>query len=144
MPSGSGVDGVVGTAVSTGCAAVDGAPFRQLCRSTVLIRGTADRSWIAALLAAQAPAEEPVYVHIAVQGDTLIGLSRRLLIRKADSLVLALKYAHRLATTRLFVDLLAAAPRPEADLVVPMPKPDDDAVLVSLLLMVTDLRLALV
>ncbi|WP_324383499.1 ComF family protein [Zoogloea sp.] len=39
----------------------------------------------------------------------------------ADSLVLALKYAHRLATTRLFVDLLAAAPRPEADLVVPMP-----------------------
>lgn len=26
------------------------------------------------------PAEEPVYVHIAVQGDTLIGLSRRLLV----------------------------------------------------------------
>ena len=39
----------------------------------------------------------------------------------ADSLVLALKYAHRLATTRLFVELLTAAPRPAADVVVPMP-----------------------
>ena len=48
-------------------AAVDGAPFRQLCRSTVLIRGTADRSWIAALLAAQAPAEEPVFARLNKQ-----------------------------------------------------------------------------
>lgn len=31
-------------------------------------------------LAQDASAEEPVYVHVAVQGDTLIGLSRRLLV----------------------------------------------------------------
>lgn len=30
--------------------------------------------------AQEAPPEEPVYIHIAVQGDTLIGLSRRLLV----------------------------------------------------------------
>lgn len=39
----------------------------------------------------------------------------------ADRLVQALKYAHRLAVTRLFVDLMAALPMPETDLVIPMP-----------------------
>ncbi len=48
-------------------AAVDGAPFRQRCRSTVLIRDAADRSWIAALLAAQAPAEEPAFARLNKQ-----------------------------------------------------------------------------
>lgn len=38
-----------------------------------------------------------------------------------DRMVQALKYGHRLALSRLFVGLMAAAPRPEADLVVPMP-----------------------
>ena len=38
-----------------------------------------------------------------------------------DRMVQALKYGHRLALSRLFVELMAAAPRPEADLVVPMP-----------------------
>ena len=38
-----------------------------------------------------------------------------------DRLVHALKYGHRLAMTRLLVDRMAAAPVPEADLVVPMP-----------------------
>ena len=35
-----------------------------------------------------------------------------------DRMVQALKYGHRLALSRLFVGLMAAAPRPEADLVV--------------------------
>ena len=39
----------------------------------------------------------------------------------ADRLVHALKYGHRLAVTRLFVDLMAAQRVPEADLVMPMP-----------------------
>lgn len=39
----------------------------------------------------------------------------------ADRLVHALKYGHRLAVTRLFVDLMSAAAVPEADLVVPLP-----------------------
>lgn len=38
-----------------------------------------------------------------------------------DRLVHALKYGHRLAITRLFVDRMAAAAVPEADLVVPLP-----------------------
>lgn len=36
--------------------------------------------WAALPALAQEPAEEPVYVHVAVTGDTLIGLSRRLLV----------------------------------------------------------------
>ncbi|MDD3353551.1 MAG: ComF family protein [Zoogloea sp.] len=39
----------------------------------------------------------------------------------ADRLVQALKYAHRLALGRLFVDLMAGLPAPQADLVLPMP-----------------------
>ena len=38
-----------------------------------------------------------------------------------DKLVQALKYGHRLAASRLFVDLMAALPVPQADLVMPMP-----------------------
>lgn len=38
-----------------------------------------------------------------------------------DKLVQALKYGHRLASSRLFVDLMAALPVPQADLVMPMP-----------------------
>ncbi len=38
-----------------------------------------------------------------------------------DRMVQALKYGHRLAASRLFVDLMAALPVPEADLVLPMP-----------------------
>ncbi|KAB2964649.1 MAG: ComF family protein [Zoogloea sp.] len=38
-----------------------------------------------------------------------------------DRIVHALKYVHRLAVVRLFIDLLARQPVPEADLVVPMP-----------------------
>ncbi|MDD2988744.1 MAG: phosphoribosyltransferase family protein [Zoogloea sp.] len=38
-----------------------------------------------------------------------------------DRLVQALKYGHRLSVSRLFVELLAAQPMPEADLVIPMP-----------------------
>ena len=38
-----------------------------------------------------------------------------------DRLVQALKYGHRLSVSRLFVELLAASPPPEADLVLPMP-----------------------
>ncbi|MCK6410790.1 MAG: ComF family protein, partial [Thauera sp.] len=38
-----------------------------------------------------------------------------------DQLIQALKYGHRLSTSRLFVDLMAAAPVPEADIVLPMP-----------------------
>ena len=39
----------------------------------------------------------------------------------ADRMVQALKYAHRLSLSRLFVELMAEAPCPQADLVVPMP-----------------------
>ena len=39
----------------------------------------------------------------------------------ADRMVQALKYAHRLSLSRLFVELMAAEPCPQADLVVPMP-----------------------
>lgn len=38
-----------------------------------------------------------------------------------DRLIQALKYGHRLSTSRLFVDLMAAVPVPEADIVLPMP-----------------------
>ena len=38
-----------------------------------------------------------------------------------DKLVQALKYGHRLAASRLFVELMASLPTPQADLVVPMP-----------------------
>lgn len=38
-----------------------------------------------------------------------------------DKLVHALKYGHRLAMTRLFVDLMLAQPVPAADVVIPMP-----------------------
>lgn len=38
-----------------------------------------------------------------------------------DRMVQALKYAHRLSLSRLFVELMAEAPCPQADLVVPMP-----------------------
>ncbi|WP_300443034.1 ComF family protein [Zoogloea sp.] len=38
-----------------------------------------------------------------------------------DKLVQALKYGHRLASSRLFVDLMAVLPVPKADLVMPMP-----------------------
>ena len=38
-----------------------------------------------------------------------------------DKLVQALKYGHRLASSRLFVDLMAGLPAPQADLVMPMP-----------------------
>lgn len=38
-----------------------------------------------------------------------------------DRLVHALKYGHRLAIARLFIDRMAALPVPEADLVVPLP-----------------------
>ena len=38
-----------------------------------------------------------------------------------DKLVHALKYGHRLAVSRLFVDLMMAQPVPVADVVIPMP-----------------------
>lgn len=38
-----------------------------------------------------------------------------------DRIVHALKYAHRLAVVRLFIDLLVRQPVPEADIVLPMP-----------------------
>jgi ComF family protein len=38
-----------------------------------------------------------------------------------DRLVQALKYQHRLSMTRLFVELMAALPPPQADLVLPLP-----------------------
>jgi len=38
-----------------------------------------------------------------------------------DRLVQALKYGHRLAASRLFVELMVALPVPDADLVLPMP-----------------------
>jgi ComF family protein len=38
-----------------------------------------------------------------------------------DKLVHALKYGHRLAVSRLFVDLMLAQPVPVADVVIPMP-----------------------
>lgn len=38
-----------------------------------------------------------------------------------DKLVHALKYAHRLAVSRLFIDLMLAQPVPAADVVIPMP-----------------------
>lgn len=38
-----------------------------------------------------------------------------------DRMVQAFKYGHRLALSRLFVELMAAEPCPQADLVVPMP-----------------------
>ena len=38
-----------------------------------------------------------------------------------DRLIQALKYGHRLSTSRLFVDLMAAGPVPAADIVLPMP-----------------------
>jgi ComF family protein len=38
-----------------------------------------------------------------------------------DKLVHALKYAHRLAVSRLFIDLMLAQPVPVADVVIPMP-----------------------
>lgn len=39
----------------------------------------------------------------------------------ADRLIHALKYGHRLSVTRLLIDLMAAAPVPAADIVLPMP-----------------------
>lgn len=38
-----------------------------------------------------------------------------------DKLVHGLKYAHRLAVSRLFIDLMLAQPVPVADVVIPMP-----------------------